>query len=139
MSNAGPQDNQQACPADTADDSTVSSHVTPSDELEPQLKYERLGADVKDILQHTSATCLCLSEKVLALGTSSGNIHILDYSGNEVCCAAVCRLLCSGPIAAVEAACSSAFWSLHCPQYRIISSPLFAAQHIKCLLMSLFY
>lgn len=57
---------------------------TAADELEPQLKYERLGADVKSILQDATATCLCLSEKVLALGTSAGNIHILDYSGNEV-------------------------------------------------------
>lgn len=56
-----------------------------ADELEPQLKYERLGADVKSILSDASATCLCLSEKVLALGTSAGTIHILDYSGNEVC------------------------------------------------------
>lgn len=55
-----------------------------ADELEPQLKYERLGADVKSILSDASATCLCLSEKVLALGTSAGTIHILDYSGNEV-------------------------------------------------------
>jgi WD40 repeat protein len=55
-----------------------------TDELEPQLKYERLGADVKALLQESSATCLCLSEKVLALGTSKGVIHILDYSGNEV-------------------------------------------------------
>jgi hypothetical protein len=55
-----------------------------ADELEPQLKYERLGADVKSILQDATATCLCLSEKVLALGTSAGNTHILDYSGNEV-------------------------------------------------------
>lgn len=54
------------------------------DELEPQLKYERLGCDVKTILQGTAATCLCLSEKVLALGTAKGSIHILDYSGNEV-------------------------------------------------------
>lgn len=55
-----------------------------ADDLEPQLKYERLGADVKSILKDASATALCLSEKVLALGTSAGNIHILDYSGNEV-------------------------------------------------------
>ena len=52
--------------------------------LEPQLKYERLGGDVKSILTGASATCLCLSEKVLALGTSAGAVHILDYSGNEV-------------------------------------------------------
>ncbi|KIY98587.1 Vacuolar protein sorting-associated protein 41-like protein [Monoraphidium neglectum] len=54
------------------------------DDLEPQLKYERLGCDVKDVLQGTDATCLALSEKVLALGTAAGSIHILDYSGNEV-------------------------------------------------------
>lgn len=91
MSDASPQDNQHAGTTDTTRDTTDhrASDVTPSDELEPQLKYERLGADVKDILQQTTATCLCLSEKVLALGTSSGNIHILDYSGNEVRIAAV--------------------------------------------------
>ena len=60
------------------------------DELEPQLRYERLGADVKEILKTASATCLCLSEKILALGTSGGNVHVLDYAGNEVLC---CRCL----------------------------------------------
>lgn len=80
---------QQAMPATdaTATGTAVAEPErteTSIDDLEPQLKYERLGADVKSILQDTSATCLCLSEKVLALGTSSGNIHILDYSGNEV-------------------------------------------------------
>eukprot|EP00882_Tetradesmus_deserticola_P031401 GHRQ01035505.1.p2 GENE.GHRQ01035505.1~~GHRQ01035505.1.p2 ORF type:complete len:114 (+),score=23.24 GHRQ01035505.1:288-629(+) len=65
---------------------TVAATTAGPDDLEPQLKYERLGADVKDILKDASATALCLSEKVLALGTSLGNIHILDYSGNEVGC-----------------------------------------------------
>ncbi len=55
-----------------------------ADELEPQLKYERLGGDVKNILLQSPATCLCLSEKILALGTKQGSIHVLDYSGNEV-------------------------------------------------------
>lgn len=67
-----------------AGEAAATSTAVAADELEPQLKYERLGADVKTILQDASATCLCLSEKVLALGTSAGNIHILDYSGNEV-------------------------------------------------------
>jgi len=66
------------------DSTAVGETPTATDELEPQLKYERLGADVKTILQGATATCLALSEKVLALGTSVGNIHILDYSGNEV-------------------------------------------------------
>jgi hypothetical protein len=68
-----------------------------SHELEPQLKYERLGADVRAILQDASATCLALSEKVVALGTSAGNVHVLDYSGNEVrvCCCARCVWGCA--------------------------------------------
>ena len=64
--------------------SQLAAETPTADELEPQLKYERLGADVKTILQDATATCLSLSEKVLALGTSAGNVHILDYSGNEV-------------------------------------------------------
>jgi hypothetical protein len=73
-------------PADAAA-APAAAPQTPAaaeNELEPQLKYERLGADVKSILSDATATCLCLSEKVLALGTSAGTIHILDYSGNEV-------------------------------------------------------
>ena len=75
-----PAENQPAA----ATESSAANVPQDTDELEPQLKYERLGADVKAILQESSATCLCLSEKVLALGTSKGVIHILDYSGNEV-------------------------------------------------------
>jgi hypothetical protein len=72
--------------AEAAQDPAVpaSTAAAGADDLEPQLKYERLGADVKSILKDVSATALCLSEKVLALGTSAGNIHVLDYSGNEV-------------------------------------------------------
>lgn len=51
---------------------------------EPQLKYERLGGDVGSILEHDKASCLKASEKILALGSQQGVIHILDYSGNEV-------------------------------------------------------
>ena len=31
-----------------------------------------------------SATCLTVSDKVLALATSSGTVHLLDYEGNQV-------------------------------------------------------
>lgn len=54
------------------------------DEQEPQLKYKQLGADVPSILASDQVTCLCLSDKILALGTSKGRVHVLDYSGNEV-------------------------------------------------------
>ena len=55
-----------------------------AEEEEPRLKYQRLGSDVTELLGKNAATCLCVSDKILALGTSSGTVHILDYSGNEV-------------------------------------------------------
>lgn len=54
-------------------------------EEEPRLKYQRLGSDVGELLGRNAATCLCVSDKILALGTHSGTVHVLDYNGNEVC------------------------------------------------------
>lgn len=53
-------------------------------EEEPRLKYQRLGSDVAELLGRNAATCLCVSDKILALGTHSGTVHVLDYNGNEV-------------------------------------------------------
>lgn len=63
--------------------------VTPTtpaevEEEEPRLKYQRLGASVSDILEKDPASCLCVSDKILALGTHDGTLHILDIHGNEV-------------------------------------------------------
>lgn len=55
------------------------------DEEEPRLKYQRLGSSVTELLVQTSATCLCVSDKILALGTLEGSVHVLDITGNEVC------------------------------------------------------
>ena len=54
------------------------------EDQQPQLKYQRLEADVTDICGSDTATFLCVTTKVLALGTLSGSVHILDVSGNEV-------------------------------------------------------
>ena len=51
---------------------------------EPRLKYGRLGTDVEDFLSKDAATCMCVSSRVLAVGTRSGTIHILDYNGDQV-------------------------------------------------------
>jgi hypothetical protein len=53
-------------------------------EEEPRLKYQRLGCDVAELLGNNAATCLCVSDKILALGTHNGTVHVLDYIGNEV-------------------------------------------------------
>lgn len=64
---------------------TETAEAADAEEEEPRLKYQRLGSDVTELLGKNAATCLCVSDKILALGTSSGTVHILDYSGNEVC------------------------------------------------------
>lgn len=61
-----------------------TAELADAEEEEPRLKYQRLGSDVTELLGKNAATCLCVSDKILALGTSSGTVHILDYSGNEV-------------------------------------------------------
>jgi len=53
------------------------------EEEEPRLKYQRLGSSVTDILRQDAASCLCVSDKLLALGTHDGTIHVLDFAGNE--------------------------------------------------------
>lgn len=54
------------------------------EEEEPRLKYQRLSADVADILSGNAASCLCVSDKLLALGVHDGTVHVLDVAGNEV-------------------------------------------------------
>ncbi|GLC58944.1 hypothetical protein PLESTB_001420000 [Pleodorina starrii] len=54
------------------------------EEPEPQLKYELLGGDVQDILGKEKISCMTVSEKILAIGTEQGRVHVLDYSGNQV-------------------------------------------------------
>ncbi len=67
-----------------SDASAASSTSSIPDEEEPRLKYQRLEADTGDLLLETEAACLCVSDKMLALGTRDGTVHLLDYDGNEV-------------------------------------------------------
>lgn len=61
---------------------------------EPRLKYQRLGASVSEILETAAASSLCVSEKILALGTHTGSVHVLDVSGNEVWSARLLDNMC---------------------------------------------
>ncbi|TFY77062.1 hypothetical protein EWM64_g6951 [Hericium alpestre] len=51
---------------------------------EPALKYERLGGSVQDLFRKDSASALAISNKLLALGTHNGIVHILDLTGKRV-------------------------------------------------------
>ncbi|GIL83992.1 hypothetical protein Vretifemale_12716, partial [Volvox reticuliferus] len=58
--------------------------ATSLEEPEPQLKYELLGGDVQSIVENEKITCMNVSDKILAIGTEQGRVHVLDYSGNQV-------------------------------------------------------
>ena len=48
------------------------------DAREPHLKYESLGGDVAGITSSgDEISCLCLSDKILAIGTVKGRVHVL--------------------------------------------------------------
>ncbi|KAJ7174299.1 hypothetical protein C8R46DRAFT_1080579 [Mycena filopes] len=54
------------------------------DDEEPSLKYERIGGIVPGLLKKDSASALCISKSVLALGTHGGVIHMVDLAGNQI-------------------------------------------------------
>ena len=53
-------------------------------EEEPLLRYQRLGADVSELLRDDHATCLACHPKFLALGTRAGVVAVFDLNGNEI-------------------------------------------------------
>ncbi|XP_067021435.1 vacuolar protein sorting-associated protein 41 homolog isoform X2 [Acropora muricata] len=53
------------------------------EEVEPKLKYERIGNAMNTILNgEECASCMAVHTKFLALGTHYGVVHILDHQGN---------------------------------------------------------
>eukprot|EP00191_Tetraselmis_sp_GSL018_P024055 CAMPEP_0177627530 /NCGR_PEP_ID=MMETSP0419_2-20121207/31253_1 /TAXON_ID=582737 /ORGANISM="Tetraselmis sp., Strain GSL018" /LENGTH=661 /DNA_ID=CAMNT_0019128691 /DNA_START=219 /DNA_END=2200 /DNA_ORIENTATION=- len=53
-------------------------------EDEPRLKYVRLGSSCADLLSRAAASCMQVEDKMIALGTQQGGVHLLDYNGNEI-------------------------------------------------------
>ncbi|KDR84343.1 hypothetical protein GALMADRAFT_237137 [Galerina marginata CBS 339.88] len=54
------------------------------EEDEPSLKYERITGAIPDLLKKDSASALCVSNKLMAMGTHAGIIHVLDLSGKRI-------------------------------------------------------
>ncbi|GMI97212.1 VACUOLAR PROTEIN SORTING 41, vacuolar protein sorting 41, ZIGZAG SUPPRESSOR 2 [Hibiscus trionum] len=54
------------------------------DEEEPRLKYQRMGGSIPSLLSGDSASCIAVAERMIALGTHDGTVHILDFLGNQV-------------------------------------------------------
>ena len=58
--------------------------IDDDDEVEPLLKYSRIGLDVAEMLTRDSVSCIRAHEKFLVIGTQNGFIYILDLNGNEI-------------------------------------------------------
>lgn len=54
------------------------------EEDEPRLKYQRMGGSVPSLLPTDAASCIAVAERMIALGTHGGAVHILDFLGNQV-------------------------------------------------------
>lgn len=50
--------------------------------VEPLFKYLRLACDLRKIVANTSITKVVANTKVIFVGTSWGDLHILDHEGN---------------------------------------------------------
>lgn len=51
--------------------------------VEPLFKYLRLACDLRDIVKNSSISCISANEKVIFVGTSWGDLFVLDHEGNE--------------------------------------------------------
>ncbi|KAG6901193.1 hypothetical protein C0995_015507 [Termitomyces sp. Mi166 len=54
------------------------------DDEEPALKYERISGAVPDLLKKDSASTLVVVNKLMALGTHAGIVHILNLTGTRI-------------------------------------------------------
>lgn len=54
------------------------------EEDEPRLKYQRMGGSIPTLLVSDAASCIAVAERMIALGTHGGTVHILDFLGNQV-------------------------------------------------------
>ncbi|KAI8073983.1 hypothetical protein BC940DRAFT_363920 [Gongronella butleri] len=73
------------------DDGARDDHDSDSEEEddddydeEPKLRYRRLGASVRDLLDKDAASVLKVTDKLVVLGTHWGAVHVLDFEGNVV-------------------------------------------------------
>ncbi|KAI0053795.1 vacuolar assembling protein VPS41 [Auriscalpium vulgare] len=69
---------------DDDDDDDEDDEDEDDEDDEPALKYERIGGSLPDLFKKDSASALAISNKLMALGTHSGIVHVLDLSGARV-------------------------------------------------------
>ncbi|XP_050206170.1 vacuolar protein sorting-associated protein 41 homolog isoform X3 [Mercurialis annua] len=66
------------------DDVEEDEEEEDDEEEEPRLKYQRMGGSIPSLLSNDAASCIAVAERMIALGTLDGTVHILDFLGNQV-------------------------------------------------------
>ncbi|KAG6812138.1 hypothetical protein H0H92_004137 [Tricholoma furcatifolium] len=66
------------------DDEEDEDEEDEDEDEEPVLKYERIGGAIPDLLKKDSASALVVANKLMALGTHAGIVHILDLDGKRI-------------------------------------------------------
>ncbi|GKV16606.1 hypothetical protein SLEP1_g27228 [Rubroshorea leprosula] len=66
------------------DDEVEDDEEEEEDEEEPRLKYQRMGGSIPSLMSSDAASCIAVAERMIALGTQGGAVHILDFLGNQV-------------------------------------------------------
>lgn len=69
---------------ESEEDNSDGEQEEEEEEDEPRLKYQRMGGSVPTLLQSDAASCIAVAERMIALGTHGGSVHILDFLGNQV-------------------------------------------------------
>lgn len=69
---------------ESEEDNSDEEAEAEEEEEEPRLKYQRMGGSIPTLLQSDAASCIAVAERMIALGTHSGSVHILDFLGNQV-------------------------------------------------------
>ena len=69
---------------DSEEEEEDSEVAEEEEEDEPRLKYQRMGGSVPSLLSNDAASCIAVAERMIALGTHDGAVHILDFLGNQV-------------------------------------------------------
>ncbi|CAG0890895.1 unnamed protein product [Cyprideis torosa] len=61
-----------------------ASTTEDEEDLEPQLKYERIGNDLAVILKRDAASCIAVNSRFLVVGSHWGTVYVLDHQGNSI-------------------------------------------------------
>jgi hypothetical protein len=69
---------------DDEEDEEQEEEEEEEEEDEPRLKYQRMGGSIPTLLSSDAASCIAVAERMIALGTLDGTVHILDFLGNQV-------------------------------------------------------